>query len=254
MLKLKTLIVEDDPTSLKKLNDLLKEFIPAAVVVGEAGSIDEALLLLKNQKPQLILLNTELQGESGFQILEKAGKINFEIVFITSNEGHALEAYNYPAADFLLKPLTPELIKRGFSRALDRFYSMKTYNDNPMLMDFELKIPNGKAEKIFQLEHVIRLEANRSYSWVITTNEPPYLAAKHMAALEEILTPRQFIRVHVSHLVNTRCIKQFHPSENLIEMKDGSRVPVSRDRKTKLKAVLLQYVTGQVSKPNQEVQ
>jgi two-component system LytT family response regulator len=244
MPKMKTLIIDDDPDCRQLINDLFSKFIPNAVVVGEAETVSEALELLKKEKPQLVILNTELKNESGFQFLEKAGKIKFEIVFTTSKVEHALEAYNYPAADLLLKPLTPELIKRGFTRAMDRFYSMKTYEDNPMLLDFELKIPDGKDEKVFHLEQVIRLEANRSYCWIITNNQPPFLAAKHLASLEEILTPRQFIRVHISHLVNTHCIKQFHPTENLIEMKDGSRVPVSRERKKELKSVLLKYVSG----------
>ncbi len=244
MPKMKTLIIDDDPDCRQIINDLFSKFIPNAVVVGEAETVSEALELLKKEKPQLVILNTELKNESGFQFLEKAGKIKFEIVFTTSKVEHALEAYNYPAADLLLKPLTPELIKRGFTRAMDRFYSMKTYEDNPMLLDFELKIPDGKDEKVFHLEQVIRLEANRSYCWIITNNQPPFLAAKHLASLEEILAPRQFIRVHISHLVNTHCIKQFHPTENLIEMKDGSRVPVSRERKKELKSVLLKYVTG----------
>ncbi len=244
MPKMKTLIIDDDPDCRQIINDLFSKFIPNAVVVGEAETVSEALELLKKEKPQLVILNTELKNESGFQFLEKAGKIKFEIVFTTSKVEHALEAYNYPAADLLLKPLTPELIKRGFTRAMDRFYSMKTYEDNPMLLDFELKIPDGKDEKVFHLEQVIRLEANRSYCWIITNNQPPFLAAKHLAALEEILAPRQFIRVHISHLVNTHCIKQFHPTENLIEMKDGSRVPVSRERKKELKSVLLKYVSG----------
>ena len=244
MPKMKTLIIDDDPDCRQLINDLFSKFIPNAVVVGEAETVSEALELLKKEKPQLVILNTELKNESGFQFLEKAGKIKFEIVFTTSKVEHALEAYNYPAADLLLKPLTPELIKRGFIRAMDRFFSMKTYEDNPMLLDFELKIPDGKDEKVFHLEQVIRLEANRSYCWIITNNQPPFLAAKHLAALEEILAPRQFIRVHISHLVNTHCIKQFHPTENLIEMKDGSRVPVSRERKKELKSVLLKYVSG----------
>ncbi len=244
MPQMRTLIIEDDPACRQKLNEIFNKFIPDAVVVGEAETVSDALAFVKKEKPQLLFLNTELQGESGFQILEQAGKINFEIVFTTSDSGHALEAYNYPAADLLLKPLTPELVKRGFTRAMDRFYSMKVYNENPMLLDFELKIPDGKDEKIFLIEHVIRLEAHRSYSWIITTNEPPYLAAKNLAMLEEALLIRQFIRVHISHLVNTRCIKQFHASENLIEMKDGSMVPVSRERRKELKNVLLQYITG----------
>lgn len=241
---MKTLIIDDDPDCRQIINDLFSKFIPNAVVVGEAETVSEALELLKKEKPQLVILNTELKNESGFQFLEKAGKIKFEIVFTTSKVENALEAYNYPAADLLLKPLTPELIKRGFTRAMDRFYSMKTYEDNPMLLDFELKIPDGKDEKVFHLEQVIRLEANRSYCWIITNNQPPFLAAKHLAALEEILAPRQFIRVHISHLVNIHCIKQFHPTENLIEMKDSSRVPVSRERKKELKSVLLKYVSG----------
>jgi len=244
MPKMKTLIIDDDPDCRQIINDLFSKFIPNAVVVGEAETVSEALELLKKEKPQLVILNTELKNESGFQFLEKAGKIKFEIVFTTSKVENALEAYNYPAADLLLKPLTPELIKRGFTRAMDRFYSMKTYEDNPMLLDFELKIPDGKDEKVFHLEQVIRLEANRSYCWIITNNQPPFLAAKHLAALEEILAPRQFIRVHISHLVNIHCIKQFHPTENLIEMKDSSRVPVSRERKKELKSVLLKYVSG----------
>lgn len=244
MPQMRTLIIEDDPVCRQKIYDLLTKFIPDAIIMGEAETVSDALMLIKKENPQLVLLNTELNGESGFQVLEKVRKINFEIVFITSNSAHALEAYNYPAADFLLKPLTPELIKRGFTRAMDRFYSMKIYDENPMLLDFELKIPDGKDEKIFLIEHVIRIEAHRSYSWIITTNEPPYLAAKNLAILDEALKIRQFIRVHKSHLINTRCIKKFHILENLIEMKDGSKVPVSRERRKELKNVLHQYITG----------
>lgn len=241
---LKTLLIDDDPDSRKIINELFIKFIPEAIVVGEAETVTDALELLKKEKPQLVILNTELKNESGFQFLEKAGKINFEIVFTTSKVEHALLAYNFPAADLLLKPITPELLRRGFTRALDRFYSMKTYEDNPMLLDFELKIPDGKVEKVFHLEQVIRLESKRGYCWIISNHQPPFLAAKHLASLEEILAQRQFIRVHTSHMVNTHWIKQFHASENQIEMKDGSRIPVSRERRKELKSILLQYIAG----------
>jgi two-component system, LytTR family, response regulator len=243
---LRTLIIEDDPSCREVLIELLTKYIPDAVVIGEAGTQTQALSMLKTEKPQLVILNTAIENKSGFQLLDEIGKFNFELIFTTSNEAHALEAYNYPAADMLLKPITPDLIKRGFSRAMDRYYSMKTYDENRMILDFKLRIPEGKKEKTFVLEQISRVEANRNYSWIITRNESPYLTSKSLAELGKILLQLKFIRVHISHMVNTLDIKKFHPSLNQIEMNDGSMIPVSRARRKTLNSILFQYISGQV--------
>jgi len=111
-MELKTIIVEDEQTSRDILKNYLEKYCPNVKVVGEAKNIEEGLVLIRNNDLDLVFLDVEMPYGSGFDLLDKLGKTDFEVVFVTAYNQYAIEALNKHASYYLLKPISiDELIK-----------------------------------------------------------------------------------------------------------------------------------------------
>jgi len=237
-MKIKTLIIEDEAAARRTLKGLLELFAPEVDIIAEADSVLLGITGIKQFKPDLIFLDMELKGEKGLLVLDHFENIDFEVIVTTAHSQFALPSYEFGVTDYLLKPITPSLLKRGMVRVEERLRLKQIEANKKNERKDELRLPNGRDEKRFPIENVIRIEANRNYSWVHSTLEKPFLTPKNLAVLEEILLKHQFIRVHHSHLINIWFIERFNKHDNMVELKDGSLLPVSRERRKALKSIL----------------
>lgn len=232
---MKTILIEDEQAARRTLRGMLELYLPEVQILAEAESVQEGISAIKEWRPHLVFLDMELKGEKGLLVLEHFKTIDFEVIITTAYTQFALPSYDFGIADYLLKPLTPKLVKRGVERVLERYRMKQLSHQEFEKKHQELRLPHGRDEKRFLLMSIIRIEANRNYSWIHTEKEKPFLAAKNLAVLEELLPETTFIRVHHSHIVNLQHIERFNKAENQILLRDGQQLPVSRDRR---KAVL----------------
>ena len=124
---IKTIIVEDEPLKLTSLkNQLLKEF-PEIKIVAECPTVESAIENIKSLKPHLVFLDVELgEKDGGIKVLENTRFINYEVVFTTAHEEHALKAFNFCALHYLLKPFGLEDLKEALKRYKEKIESCKT--------------------------------------------------------------------------------------------------------------------------------
>jgi len=239
----KVIIIDDESAGRK----LIKEYIQPHsdyVVLAEANNGVDAVRLINKYKPDLIFLDIQMPGITGFEVLMHIDEIP-QIIFSTAYDEYALKAFEVHAVDYLLKPYT----KERFERALDRSYKRNNIDSIRPLTESLLTIDNVYPEKILvktrnklisvATADIIRVEAYGDYSKLITSTDT-YLSNFGIGELEQKLDPATFLRVHRSSIINVHCIKEVDkfPNSYEITLTNSDKVRVSRGYMKALKKLM----------------
>ena len=234
------MIVDDKTAAIELLRWLLKENCPEITSVVSATSVAEALPLIENFEPNILFLDIQMPQETGFDLLAKVKKWNFEVIFTTAFNEYAIQAIRFSALDYLLKPINANDLKK----AVERFKAKKEFavDGEELYRNFirnitqehnrplKLALPGINGTQYVLLEDIIRLQADRNYTKLYFTNGKNFLSSKTLAEYEKILRDVGFIRVHRSHLVNPQYISAYD-NQGLVKLKDGCEIEVSRRKK-----------------------
>ncbi len=234
---MKIFIVEDSRLARQELRTLLAA-IPDADIVGEAAELAPAREAIDTQRPELLLLDVELPGATGFDLLDQIEHLPL-VVFTTAYDQHALAAFERNALDYLLKPIAPERLEEALAKARARLRpppagaasagtALKGADDMVFLRD-------GERCWFVRLGDVAGFEACGNYAQAWFDGQRP-LINRTLTSLEEKLDPQLFFRASRSHLINLRCIQAIAPSSSdgyRVTLRDGHQVEVSR-RQAKL--------------------
>lgn len=236
-MKLKTIIVEDEQTSREILRNYLIKYCPTVNIEGEASNIDEALILIRNSELDLVFLDVEMPYGSGFDLLEKMGNINFEVVFVTAYNQYAIEALNSHASYYLLKPISiDELIK-----AVDYVTEIKTRENelqhsvlvpksNPIGQ--KITIPTQNGFEVLPVKNIIYCKADDNYTELYLENNQKKIVSKTLKYFEVILKEKGFSRIHKSYLVNVAYIASYKKGKGgTVFLTNGKELSVSASRK-----------------------
>ena len=241
---MKGIIVDDEARSRRMLKALCEEYCRDLEILGMAESVSEAKVLIKKEIPDVVFLDIRMPVESGFELLKHYGKdIPFEVIFTTAYDEYAMEAFQFAAVDYLLKPIEiNELVK-----AVKRIKKLQGYIDPVKKFEFLRELlATQKIEKIAlttadgliyaRFEEIIRCEAQSNYTKVVMVDKSSILITKTLKYFEDILLEKDFFRVHKSHVVNLHSVRRFIRSKkgSVVEMKDGARIEVSGRKKEAL--------------------
>ncbi len=231
------LIVDDE----KLARDLLREYLegfPEIEILGECDQGNDAVEKIDKLKPDLLFLDVQMPGMTGFDVLEDIEHEPY-VIFTTAYDQYAIKAFEKNAVDYLLKPLDEERFRQSVGRALKRKASDQNNLEDLLLNmkgerkgPFEAHIFVQKSEKLFNLavEEIMHLEASGDYT-IITTRNDQFVSSSGIGKLEEILNPDKFIRVHRSTIVNVNFLKEIERHFNggmVVKMQNGKSFPVSR--------------------------
>ncbi len=240
-MKIRTIIVDDERNARKALANMLGFYCSDVELVGEAGSMDDGITLIENEKPDLVLLDIVLGKNTGFDLLKKIKKINFKLIFVTAHDEYALRAIKMSALDYILKPIKPKELISGInkvSEVIDNEEKLRLKVDalvsNTTSSNTEKRIIVNTVGSIYVLEvkNIVRCESDENYTLIHLSNAPRIMVARTLKDFEEMLVPHGFFRVHQSHLVNLDFISSFEKgSGGHILLKDGQKIPVSTRRK-----------------------
>lgn len=238
-MSVRAVIIDDDVWALHELKTMLQEQCTDAVhVVSEFSDPKLALQYLKTHDAELIFLDIRMPEMSGFELLNQLDTSRFEVIFCTAYDQYAIQAIRYSALDYLLKPVNPEELSKAIKRFKERreknltALKLQNLHDNLKTRDKDevsLVIASKQGEHRFQLNEIVRCEADSNYTAIHLRNRKKFLASKTLGDIEEMLSPDHFIRIHKSHLVNLQHIATITVTDELV-MDDESRLPVSRRR------------------------
>ena len=239
-MKIKAILVDDEPKSRNNLHDLLQEYCRQVEIVGEAASATEALKLIKQQEPELIFLDIEMPGGSGFDLLKSLNDQNFEVIFVTAFDQYGIQAVKFCAIDYILKPIDIFELSKAVEKAQAQILRKK---ENRRLVELVANIDRPEDEKRIALpladkiefivvNQIVRLEADGNYTRIFMDCKKEYLVCKTLKEYQEILEHHNFLRTHQSHLINCRKIAAYIKTDGgYILMTDGSSVPISRQKR-----------------------
>ncbi len=245
---IKAIIIDDQAESRSSLKNILALSCNDVLVIGEAENIKLGYTLISNLKPDLVFLDVQMPGGSGFDLLEKFSTIDFKIIFTTAYDQFAIKAFKYSAFDYLLKPIDVEDLKISIEKYRS---TIKNGKDNislhTLIENLRTDIANPKKivlstqDKIHvvKIDDVVYCEASINYTLFYLLDKTQILVTKTLKEYEELLEEHQFIRIHKTYLVNFKHIVNYEKAEGgYVNMSTGSRLPVSYRKKEKLVEML----------------
>jgi len=234
-------LVEDELHQQQNITEMLSAF-PEFRLVGIASTIEEGELLLESARPDLALLDVMIASQTSFDMLSKMKRISFDIIFTTSYDHFAVQAFRLSAIDYLMKPVAPT----DFGLALEKFKKQRgnvnnSANIQNLLSNMQLPeadaktkvaLPTSNGFLFISIKEIVRCESDNNYTTFHTLDKNKILVSKTMKEIEQMLLGYHFFRVHNSHLINMDCIKEYIKGEGgAVRMTDGSVIEVSRRRK-----------------------
>jgi two-component system LytT family response regulator len=239
--RLKTVIVDDEPDAVGFINSIIGEYCPELEVVGKASNIIEGVSEIRLNKPDLVFLDVEMPNGTGFDLLAQFPEKEFEVVFITAFNHYAIKAIKFSAVDYILKPININEFIEAVKRVIEKRKNKTSRSSDALKVLMEnlrsphpsrLAIPTSEGMEYLNPKDIIRIESDRSYSWFFITGNRKVLVSRHLKEFQDLLGDRSFFRSHNSHLINLRFVRKFIRHEGgIIEMQDGTQIPISRGRK-----------------------
>jgi two-component system response regulator LytT len=255
---LRTVVVDDEQLARDELCFLLTQ-LGGVEIVGQAGDGIEALRVIEEYGPDLVMLDVQMPGLAGFEVarrLLEAG-VETQLVFVTAYDQHAIEAFEVNAVDYLLKPVEAGRLATAVDRVRRRIHSDRpSAAPSTVEMDKLLRIISEREERreqlavkvadrflLVQSDEVVHASVEDDVITVVTNSLSGTSNYRTLDELQARLDPAVFWRVHRSHLVNINKIKEIVPwfSRNyILKMRDGkgTEIPVSRSQTKRLREYL----------------
>lgn len=204
MRALKAIIVDDERLAREEIKRHLTGH-PIIAVAGEAANITDAAALIHQLQPDLIFLDVQMGGGSGFDLLESLNIIPY-VIFTTAFDQYAVQAFEVDAVDYLVKPIREE----RFAKAIERINSRILSNEEKTTTEQTLFVREGNRCHFINTNRIRWIESNGNYARIYF-DEKKVLIKRSLNQLEKILDPLSFIRVNRTALINVNFITQIKP-------------------------------------------
>lgn len=235
MMKTTAIIVEDNSLALEMLSNDLKNHHKEIEIIGTAKSVVEAAKLLRKKQSDILFLDIMLGDGTGFDILEIFPNLKSKLIFVTASDAYAIKAFKFAAIDYILKPYSDDDLANAIERANEQ---LQPENEQLKVLQQAITKPNTKLEKISlhtsekiviaDIDDIIRCKSDNNYTTFYFKNKEKVLVSKTLKFYADLLKEVGFLRVHQSHLINTKYIKEFIKSDGgYLMLTDKSNIPVS---------------------------
>lgn len=235
-MRLRTLLVDDEPLALERLHSLLEEDADLEILGSSSDGL-QALETIRALKPDLLFLDIQMPELDGFEVLEALPPEEMPlVVFATAYDQHAIRAFEARALDYLLKPFSAERLRETVWRAKEIRRGQEAHGRlQGLLQDMQTRrkdrfvVRQGDRFLVIRASEVDAIEAEANYMWIYRGRDAFPLRAT-LATLEKSLDPNLFVRAHRSWMLNVRKVSEFLPATKgglLAVTTSGIRVPVS---------------------------
>ena len=204
----RAIVVDDERLARNELISLLDEH-DCVEVVGEAEDVSSAAEAIRALRPDVVFLDIQMPGESGFGLLNSID-VDCDIIFTTAFDEYAIRAFDVNALDYLLKPIHPERLSRAIKK-LDSRTRVSSVPDRYRYSDIVVVSSGGRMKSI-RISEIVLLQASGDYVEVLTSGENRILVHRTMMEWERRLPEDQFYRIHRSMIVNLEYVARFEES------------------------------------------
>src|SRR5262250_2378407 len=240
---MRAIFIDDERLARAELRKLLQDF-PEVEVIDEAANAEEGITKIEAQNPDLIFLDIQMPGRTGFDMLSSLEK-SPNVIFTTAYDEYALKAFEVNALDYLLKPIEPKRLndaiqKLQYEMSKEREGINGIINRGPLTENDQVFVKDGERCWFVKLSEIRLFESVGNYAKVYFGSNKP-LILKSLNALEERLDQKIFFRANRKHIINLRWIEKIEPYFNgglLVELKGGEKIEVSRRQTVKFKEMM----------------
>ena len=228
---LKYYIVDDEQNAVDALSAMLKKkFSHQVISCGSNIKASLAIDEIEQCQPDILFLDVEMPEMNGLQLLKHFPERKFYVIFTTAHEKYALPAIKAAAADYLVKPISPQDVYDAIQKCTEKKIKKEEQGTN---VNYKITIATAHELLMINPEDIIRIEANNNYSHFYFTNRAKVIVSKTLKDFEELLVGHNFYRVHQSHLINLKYVDAVKTDDgDYILLQYGHRVEISRRKKT----------------------
>jgi two-component system, LytTR family, response regulator len=259
MKKLRAIIIDDETNARESLTQLLAFVCPEVEICGEAKNVDLGIQLIEKQRPNLVFLDIQMPGKTGFDLLTSFENIDFGVIFTTAYQEYAVKAFRFSAIDYLLKPIDPDELQNAVEKYKNQTESidqqqikiLQEYMDDSTSTgitqrqkngNHRIALPTAEGLHFVMMDDIIHCESLGAYTKFYLTNAKPIVVSKILKEYDEILENYYFFRVHQSNIINLEHIKRYVKGDGgQVWMSDNSEIEVSRRRKDEFLALLSHF-------------
>ncbi|MCK5145319.1 response regulator transcription factor [bacterium] len=230
----RTCLIDDERLARQDMKSLLKEH-PMIKIIGEADNVNSAVSLIEKERPDLLFLDIQMPGETGFDLLNRIS-YSGRIIFVTAYDEYAIRAFDMNALDYLLKPVNPERLSQSIERLNHR---LSENIERKLAPEDRLFLMIDRSMCFIRIEEITSITASGDYTTIKTSKDVSGLTNKSMKEWEHRLPGNLFARIHRSTIVNLDAIARieewFHNSYHVYIKDDPAPLVMSRRFAAKLK-------------------
>jgi two-component system LytT family response regulator len=245
---IEAVIIDDEEDGREALRLALARYCPEVSIKGVYGIPEEGIEGIKRQKPQLVFIDVQMPGMSGFDVLQKVSPVSFEVIFVSAYDRYAVKAIKFSALDYLLKPVAIDDLTQAVRRAGERLARKgSNYHIQSVLHNVQfsstpvqrLAVPSFEGIDFFDTKDIVFCKADGSYTTVVLAGGQHKVVSRNLKDFENLLSDSGFCRVHHSYLVNLLHVQRYIKGEGgYVVLTGDHHVDISRRKKEEFLALL----------------
>jgi two-component system, LytTR family, response regulator len=238
---MKVLVIDNEENLRKGLRLLLQNYCPEVTTIAEADGLKTGLEKIKTFLPDILLLDVELEDGTGFELMKQVVIPSFQLIFVTAHNKYAIEAFQFSAIDYLLKPVDPDALQKSIQKATANIRNNSLQQQVQILLqqlagaqnkDRIIVLKDIENTWFIKVADILYCEAEGTYTKFFLQNAAAILVSKNLKEYEEILEPLGFLRTHHSFLANPDKIKLYDKTDGgMLVLEGGHSIPVSQRKK-----------------------
>ena len=239
------IIIDDEQHNITNLQRLLEQHCKEVTIVATANNAEDGITMIKTHQPNLVFLDIQMPGKTGFDLLLALPRVDFEIVFVTAFDQYGIPAVKFSAMDYLVKPVNVEELKGAVQKAVSRKsnsmeHLMAILKQGGQRQEHRIALPSAKETRFVYVKDIVRCESNNSYTTFFMQDGEKIVVSVSIYEYTEMLGEYGFLRCHQSHIINKQFVRSMVKEGGFyLQMQNGEKIPVSRDKKDWVKKEML---------------
>jgi two-component system LytT family response regulator len=238
-MKLRAIIVDDEKHSLETTSILIQKFCQDVEIIAEIQDPEEAVSIINEEDPDLLLLDISMPKLNGFDLLNVLTYKDAKVIFTTAYDDYALEGFKQGAVHYLVKPIEPEELVESIQRVKKLHHEQRSGNGQPHGMKPKIPVSSLNGVELIEVEHIIRCESDGNYTTIVLPQRKVTVSKTLKEIERQLVDFPYFFRLHNSHLVNLNHITKYIRGEGgSVILSNQEEIGVSRSKKMELLDIL----------------
>lgn len=242
------LIIDDESDGRDALKLVLRKYCPEIQILGVCETPQDGIKAIQDLKPDLVFLDIQMSGMSGFDVLQQVSPVNFEVIFVSAHDQYAIKAIKFSALDYLLKPVDVDDLNHALQKVKERLRNKSNVHQYQSVLNNikyrsekikKLAVPSLEGIDFFDIDDIIYCKAEGSYTTLYLVNKQSKITSRNLKDFENFLVDSGFCRVHHSFLINMKHVQRYVKGEGgYVVLSENHHVDISRRKKEEFLALL----------------